>query len=110
MGADRKVVVLGFSLVAWISIALWLKIYEKLEAGSTGVVLRESARQCVYGAISIALEGELITNLSAEALKEKLLALLQPEGADNGRWFWRRETVRTPRDETKVPTTSGEGK
>jgi diadenylate cyclase len=44
------------------------------------------------GAISLALEGQLISNLSVEALKERLLTLLQPEEADQGRWFWRRES------------------
>jgi len=43
------------------------------------------------GAISLALEGQLISNLSVEALKERMLALLQPEEVDQGRWFWRRE-------------------
>ncbi|MEI7834260.1 MAG: diadenylate cyclase CdaA [bacterium] len=41
------------------------------------------------GAISLALEGELIHNLSVEALKERLLALLQPVGPDAVRWFGR---------------------
>ncbi len=41
------------------------------------------------GAISIALEGELISNLSSEALKERLLSLLQPPESDATRWFWR---------------------
>ena len=44
------------------------------------------------GAISIAIEGQLITNLTVEALKERLLALLQPEDKENNRWFWRRES------------------
>jgi len=45
------------------------------------------------GAISLALEGQLISNLSVEALKERMLALLQPETVDQGRWFWRRESA-----------------
>jgi len=44
------------------------------------------------GAISLALDGLLIGNLSVEALKERMLILLQPEEADQGRWFWRRES------------------
>jgi len=63
------------------------------------------------GTISLAVDGELISSLSVEALKEKLLALLLPHGGDDhqGRWFWRRDNHRTQRESTKVPTTSGEG-
>lgn len=43
------------------------------------------------GAISLALEGRLISNLSVEAMKEQLLALLQPAESDTNRWFWRRD-------------------
>jgi len=43
------------------------------------------------GAISLALEGQLTSSLSVEAVKERLLVLLQPQGAEQGRWFWRRE-------------------
>lgn len=60
------------------------------------------------GAISLALEGALISNLSVEALKEQLLALLQPPDPEANRWFWRRE-ARADRQETTTPTTSGEG-
>jgi diadenylate cyclase len=43
------------------------------------------------GTISLAVEGELISNLSVGGLKEKLLALLQPAPAEGHRPFWRRE-------------------
>src|SRR4051812_4540316 len=50
---ERKALVLGFSLVAWILIGLWLEIYEKLDAGHPLVILRDSARQCSYGALCL---------------------------------------------------------
>src|SRR5947208_4180460 len=50
---ERKALVLGFSLVAWIAIGLWLEIYEKLDAGHPLVILRDSARQCSYGALCL---------------------------------------------------------
>lgn len=57
------------------------------------------------GVISLAVEGLLTSNLSVEALKEKLLALLQPPGQDTNRWFWRRDHAGTPRNEdTSIPT------
>src|SRR5690242_16021735 len=50
---ERKALVLGFSLVAWIAIGLWLEIYEKLDSGHPLVILRDSARQCSYGALCL---------------------------------------------------------
>ena len=52
---DKKALVLGFSLVAWISIGLWLEVYEKLDSGNPRIILRDSARQSFYGAISLIL-------------------------------------------------------
>jgi exopolysaccharide biosynthesis polyprenyl glycosylphosphotransferase len=48
---EKKALVLGFSLVAWVIIGLWLEIYEKLDSGHPRIVLRDSARQCAYGAL-----------------------------------------------------------
>ncbi len=62
------------------------------------------------GIISLALEGRLISNLSIEALKERLLALLQPAESDATRWFWRRELTLKSQDEKNTVTTSGEGR
>src|SRR3954453_9576320 len=50
---ERKALVLGFSLVAWIAIGLWLEIYEKLDAGHPLIILRDSARQCSYSALCL---------------------------------------------------------
>ena len=48
---EKKTLVLGFSLVAWVVIGLWLEIYEKLDSGHPRVILRDAARQCAYGAL-----------------------------------------------------------
>src|SRR3954447_4129588 len=50
---ERKALVLGFSLVAWVAIGLWLEVYEKLDAGHPLTILRDSARQCSYGALCL---------------------------------------------------------
>ena len=50
---ERKALVLGVSLLAWVAIGLWLEIYEKLDAGHPLVILRDSARQCIYGALCL---------------------------------------------------------
>jgi exopolysaccharide biosynthesis polyprenyl glycosylphosphotransferase len=48
---QQQVLVLGSALVAWVVIALWLEIYEKLDSGHPRIILRDTFRQCVYGAV-----------------------------------------------------------
>jgi exopolysaccharide biosynthesis polyprenyl glycosylphosphotransferase len=48
---ERKALVLAFGLAAWLAIGLWLEVYEKLDVGNPRVILRDSARQCAYGAL-----------------------------------------------------------
>jgi len=55
LNPDRKALVLGFAMLAWVAIGLWLNVYEKLDAWRPRVILRDSARQCVCGAVSLAL-------------------------------------------------------
>jgi len=50
---ERKALVLGFALVAWVTIGLWLGIYEKLDSGHPRVILRDTVRQCGYGALCL---------------------------------------------------------
>ncbi len=50
---ERKALVLAFALAAWVAIGLWLEVYEKLDVGNPRVILRDSARQCVYGALCL---------------------------------------------------------
>jgi exopolysaccharide biosynthesis polyprenyl glycosylphosphotransferase len=52
---ERKALVLGFALVAWVTIGLWLGIYEKLDSGHPRVILRDTVRQCAYGALCLVL-------------------------------------------------------
>ena len=52
---ERKALVLGFALVAWVAIGLWLGVYEKLDSGHPRVILRDTARQCAYGALCLVL-------------------------------------------------------
>ncbi|HWB82975.1 MAG TPA: sugar transferase [Bryobacteraceae bacterium] len=48
---ERKALVLGFALLAWVLVGLWLEVYEKLDSGHPRIILRDSARQCAYGAL-----------------------------------------------------------
>jgi len=50
---ESKTLVLGFSLVAWVTIGLWLEIYDKLDSGHPRVIVRDTARQCTYGALCL---------------------------------------------------------
>jgi exopolysaccharide biosynthesis polyprenyl glycosylphosphotransferase len=50
---ERKALVLAFALGAWVTIGLWLEVYEKLDIGNPRVILRDVARQCGYGALCL---------------------------------------------------------
>jgi len=50
---EHKALILGFSLSAWVTIGLWLDIYEKLDSGHPRVILRDAAAQCAYGALGL---------------------------------------------------------
>lgn len=50
---ERKALVLGFSLLAWVAIGAWLEVYEKLDSPNPGIILRDAARQCCFGALSL---------------------------------------------------------
>src|SRR5579863_670218 len=62
---EKTALVLGFSLVAWVTIGLWLEIYEKLDSGHPRIILRDAARQCAYGALRmVGIEYALRLDLS----------------------------------------------
>jgi exopolysaccharide biosynthesis polyprenyl glycosylphosphotransferase len=50
---QQKVLVLGFSLFAWVTIGLWLEVYEKLDAGHPRTILRDAVRQCASSALCL---------------------------------------------------------
>src|SRR5579885_1335447 len=50
---QQKSLVLGFSLLAWVTIGLWLEVYEKLDAGNPRTILRDSLRQCACGGLCL---------------------------------------------------------
>src|SRR4051794_6478358 len=53
MTLDREVLVLAFALASWVTIGLWLEVYEKLDSGHPRVVVRDAFRQCAYGALAV---------------------------------------------------------
>ena len=50
-----KALVLGFALLVWVNMGVWLRVYDKLNAGDPRVILRDSVRQCFYGAICLVM-------------------------------------------------------
>ena len=50
---EQKALVLGFSLLAWVTIGSWLQVYEKLDAGNPRMILWDATRQCGYGALCV---------------------------------------------------------
>jgi exopolysaccharide biosynthesis polyprenyl glycosylphosphotransferase len=50
---EQKALLLGFALFSWVMIGLWLGVYEKLDSGNPRVILRDTARQCAYGALCL---------------------------------------------------------
>src|SRR5579862_1663962 len=53
LSPEQKALLLGFSLLAWITLGVWLSVYEKLDAGHPRVILRDAARQCAGGALAL---------------------------------------------------------
>jgi len=52
---EGKALVLGFSLAAWVTLAVWLAVYDKLDSAHPRIVVRDTARQCGYGALCLVL-------------------------------------------------------
>ena len=51
--AEGHVLLMGFSLLAWVLVGLWLEIYDKLDSAHPAVILRDTTRQCAYGALCL---------------------------------------------------------
>src|SRR5712672_32971 len=48
-----RALLLGFCMLSWLLIGLWLQVYDRLDSGVPRVILRDTFRQCGYGAISL---------------------------------------------------------
>jgi exopolysaccharide biosynthesis polyprenyl glycosylphosphotransferase len=48
---ERQAFLMGSALLAWVATALWLGIYDKLDTAHPRIILRDTARQCAYGAL-----------------------------------------------------------
>jgi exopolysaccharide biosynthesis polyprenyl glycosylphosphotransferase len=50
-----KALLLGFSMLTWVALGLWLKVYERLDSGDPRVILRDSFRQSLLGLMAVVL-------------------------------------------------------
>jgi exopolysaccharide biosynthesis polyprenyl glycosylphosphotransferase len=50
-----RTVLLGWSAVIWVVLALWWEAYDRIDAADVRVILRDAFRQCLVGAASIIL-------------------------------------------------------
>jgi exopolysaccharide biosynthesis polyprenyl glycosylphosphotransferase len=50
---ERKALVLGIALLGWVLLGIWLEVYDKLDSAHPVVILRDTARQCAYGALGL---------------------------------------------------------
>ncbi len=50
-----KALLLGFSVLVWLLGGLWLEVYEKLESGHPRVILRDTFRQSLLGAVAVVI-------------------------------------------------------
>jgi exopolysaccharide biosynthesis polyprenyl glycosylphosphotransferase len=50
-----KALVLGFSLLVWVTLGAWLEVYDRLDSAHPRVIVRDTFRQCAYGAMCLVL-------------------------------------------------------
>src|SRR5215216_323444 len=46
-----QILLLGFAMLSWLLIGLWLQVYDRLDAGAPRIILRDTFRQCGLGAL-----------------------------------------------------------
>jgi exopolysaccharide biosynthesis polyprenyl glycosylphosphotransferase len=50
-----KALLLGFSVVTWVTLGMWLDIYNKLDSGNPRVILRDTFKQGLLGLMAVVL-------------------------------------------------------
>src|SRR6185312_3234922 len=50
---ERQTLVLGAAMLAWLAVAWWLEIYDRLDSAHPRIILRDAAQQCLYGALCL---------------------------------------------------------
>lgn len=55
LNLPSKALLLGFSVLVWVGLGMWLEVYDKLDSGRPGVVLRDSFRQSLIGLAAVVI-------------------------------------------------------
>jgi exopolysaccharide biosynthesis polyprenyl glycosylphosphotransferase len=51
----EKALLLGFTVLFYLALGAWLKVYDRLDSGSPRVIVADALRQCLLGAAGVAL-------------------------------------------------------
>jgi exopolysaccharide biosynthesis polyprenyl glycosylphosphotransferase len=54
-GLTYHLLLLGFSMLAFVILGAWLKAYDRLDGGNPSVILRDTLNQCVLGTVALVL-------------------------------------------------------
>ncbi|RPI09857.1 MAG: sugar transferase [Acidobacteriales bacterium] len=52
---DFHLLLLGAAVAGFLALGVWSKVYDRLDSGSPGVILRDTIRQCVLGTAAVVL-------------------------------------------------------
>ena len=55
LAAPVQVLLLGWSMLVWVAVGIWWQIYDRIDAAHPRVILRDTFRQCLLGAVAIVL-------------------------------------------------------
>ena len=50
-----KALLLGFTLLLWLMLGMWIRVYDRLDSAHPRVILRDTFRQCAAGIIGVVL-------------------------------------------------------
>jgi exopolysaccharide biosynthesis polyprenyl glycosylphosphotransferase len=53
--APVQVLLLGWSVVVWVSVGMWWQIYDRIDASHSRIILRDAFRQCLLSTVVIVL-------------------------------------------------------
>src|SRR6202162_4801328 len=55
VAAPVQVLLLGGSMIVWVAVGTWWQIYDRIDAAHPRIILRDTFRQCLLGAVAIVL-------------------------------------------------------
>ncbi|HWR51205.1 MAG TPA: sugar transferase [Bryobacteraceae bacterium] len=55
LSASHKALMLGFSVLTWLALGIWLNVYDKLDSGDPRSIMRNSLKQTLFGIVGVIL-------------------------------------------------------